>query len=167
MRRGKKTKKKPKKNQKKKTRKKPKKTKKNQKKTEKKPKKKTRKKPKKTKKNRQPKIKKSFFDQTWADVARDIPPQLLIRPPTIFSRASDSPTLSRLLLVTAAPDIHSSWSTLPCATCATLSQLRSGHCSRLHTYRHWLGWVDDDLCPNCRVAPHSTSRVYTFFFYKQ
>ena len=64
------------------------------------------------------------------------------------------------VLGTAAPDIHPSESTLPRATRATLSQLRSGHCSKLQTYRHRLGRVDDDLCPDCRVAPHSTSHLF-------
>ena len=38
---------------------------------------------------------------------------------------------------------------------SALSQLRSGHCSRLQSYRHSVGWADDNTCPECRsTRPH-------------
>ena len=33
---------------------------------------------------------------------------------------------------------------------SALSQLHSSHCSRLMSYRHFVGWADNSTCPDCR-----------------
>ena len=50
---------------------------------------------------------------------------------------------------------------LPRLTRATLCQLRSGHCARLQDFLHRIGRADDDLCPECRGATHSTSHLFS------
>ena len=59
------------------------------------------------------------------------------------------------------PPIHPSESSLPRATRAVLSQLRSGHCVKLNDYRHRIGQTLDDLCPDCRIAPHTASHIFS------
>ena len=58
------------------------------------------------------------------------------------------------------PPIHPSESSLPRATRVILSQLRSGHCVKLNDYRHRTGQSNDDLCPACRNAPHTSSHLF-------
>ena len=64
------------------------------------------------------------------------------------------------VLGTIPPLIHPSEKSLPRTTRTVLSQLRSGHCSRLMDFRHRIGRADDDLCPDCRVVTHSTSHLF-------
>ena len=60
-----------------------------------------------------------------------------------------------------APNISPSETALPRHYRTTLSQLRSGHCSRLNSYRHSIGIADTDLCPECSSAPQTTHHVFT------
>ena len=59
-----------------------------------------------------------------------------------------------------APAISPAERTLPRYYRTTLSQLRSGQCSRLNSYRHAIGISDTDLCPQCNMAPHTTDHVF-------
>ena len=58
------------------------------------------------------------------------------------------------------PDISASEAELPRHHRATLAQLRSGHCSRLMTYRHAIGLSPIDSCPECGSEPHSTDHLF-------
>ena len=60
----------------------------------------------------------------------------------------------------SAPAISPAERTLPRYYRTTLSQLRSGQCSRLNSYRHAIGISDTDLCPQCNMAPHTTDHVF-------
>ena len=64
------------------------------------------------------------------------------------------------VLKTPAPKINPQEFHLPRKTRATLAQLRSGHCIKLKDYMHRIGKADDDICPNCRVAPSSTEHLF-------
>ena len=59
------------------------------------------------------------------------------------------------------PLVDPSEKSLPRATRATLSQLRSGHCAKLNTYLARLGRLDSDNCPDCNSAPHSPSHLFS------
>ena len=58
------------------------------------------------------------------------------------------------------PLVHPSEKYLPRLTSTTMNQLRSGHCVRLKSYLFRLGRVDDDLCPECGLAPHTTDHLF-------
>ena len=58
------------------------------------------------------------------------------------------------------PLIHPSEQSLPRRTRTILSQLRSGHCARLESYRHRVGRSASDLCPQCQSEPHSSSHLF-------
>ena len=64
------------------------------------------------------------------------------------------------VLGSAPPLIHPSESSLPRLTRVTLSQLRSGHCARLNDFLFRIGRANDDLCPDCRIAPHTSSHIF-------
>ena len=49
---------------------------------------------------------------------------------------------------------------LPRQTRATLSQLRSGFCSRLRDYQHRIGSAQDDNCPLCYLEPQSVNHIF-------
>ena len=65
------------------------------------------------------------------------------------------------VLLRRAPSISRSETTLPRHFRTTLSQLRSGQCSRLNTYRHAIGVSDTDLCPECNSVPHTTDHIFS------
>ena len=72
---------------------------------------------------------------------------LLLRPPN-------------KVLQLPAPDISASEADLPRPHRTTLAQLRSGHCSRLLTYRQTIGLSPTDICPECRSEPHTTPHLF-------
>ena len=43
---------------------------------------------------------------------------------------------------------------------STLSQLCSGHCSRLQSYHHSVGWADDSTCSGCRSTNHTVAHLF-------
>ena len=59
------------------------------------------------------------------------------------------------------PDINEEEIFLPRQYRSTLSQLRSGHCSALNTYRHRIGIADTDACPSCHRSSHNTQHIFT------
>ena len=59
------------------------------------------------------------------------------------------------------PPIDPAEQLLPRSYRRALSQLRSGHCSRLQSYRHSVGWADDPTCPNCRSADHTVAHLFS------
>ena len=59
------------------------------------------------------------------------------------------------------PDICTSECTLPRVYRTTLSQLRSGYCSRLRSYLHRIGSSDDPTCPECMQEPHTTHHLFS------
>ena len=65
------------------------------------------------------------------------------------------------VLQTRPPEINKTEKLLPRQTRAVLSQLRSGHCSRLHDFQHRIGALDSALCPDCRSEDASTSHLFT------
>ena len=44
---------------------------------------------------------------------------------------------------------------------STLSQLRSGYCSRLRSYLHRVGRAPSAACPECDSAPHTTDYLFS------
>ena len=44
---------------------------------------------------------------------------------------------------------------------STLSQLRSGYCSRLQSYLHRVGRAPSPACPDCGSAPHTTEHLFS------
>ena len=64
------------------------------------------------------------------------------------------------ILLAKPPPIHSSERRLSRATRATLSRLRSGHCSRLNDFRFRIGSSDTAACPECRQEDASTSHLF-------
>ena len=59
------------------------------------------------------------------------------------------------------PEIAEEENTLPRQYRTTLSQLRSGHCSALNTFKHRIGTTDTDTCPSCQQSPHTTQHIFT------
>jgi hypothetical protein len=59
------------------------------------------------------------------------------------------------------PPVLPSERALPHAYCTTLSQLRSGKCSCLPTYQHFIKIANVDVCPACHNAPHSTKHLFS------
>ena len=64
------------------------------------------------------------------------------------------------VLGTVPPDIDPSESTLPRRSRTTLTQLRSLHCNNLKSYQAKIGTSQDDICPICREAPHTTRHLF-------
>ena len=60
-----------------------------------------------------------------------------------------------------APSISPAETTLPHHFRTTLSQLRSGQCSRLNSFRQAIGLADTALCPECCSAPHTTGHIFS------
>ena len=44
---------------------------------------------------------------------------------------------------------------------SALSQLRSGCCSRLQSYRQSVGWADDPTCPDCHSTDHTVAHLFS------
>ena len=59
------------------------------------------------------------------------------------------------------PLINPNEAYLPRQTRAVLARLRSGFCSDLKDYQLRLGRSDDDLCPECRLNPASSSHIFS------
>ena len=64
------------------------------------------------------------------------------------------------LLAIPAPEIDKSETDLPRHHRATLSQLRSGHCSRLRLYQHRINRSDSALCPHCGINDESVHHIF-------
>ena len=60
------------------------------------------------------------------------------------------------------PPIDPAEQLLPRSLRTDLSQLRSGHCSRLQAYRHSVGWADDPTCPDCRSTDHTVALLFSY-----
>ena len=60
----------------------------------------------------------------------------------------------------APPEIDRDEDQLPRHFRTTLSQLRSGYCSRLLDYRHRVGLSTTDVCPECERAPHTVRHLF-------
>ena len=75
------------------------------------------------------------------------------------SDAISSYSPNRVLGV-APPDIDGSEAELPRLTRCVLSQLRSGHCARLNTFKFKIGSSITDLCPDCDAAAHDTGHLF-------
>ena len=75
------------------------------------------------------------------DVARSPPPnKVLLGPP---------------------PEVDPAERMLPRPYRSTLSQLRSGYCSRLQSYLHRVGRAPSPACPDCGSAPHTTEHLFS------
>ena len=59
------------------------------------------------------------------------------------------------------PDIADEETSLPRQYRTALSQLRSGHCSALNSYRHRIGIAQTDACPSCHHSPQDTPHLFT------
>ena len=55
------------------------------------------------------------------------------------------------------PPIDPAEQMLPRSYQSVLSQLLSGHCSRLMSYRHSVVWADDPTCPDSRSTDHTVA----------
>ena len=63
-------------------------------------------------------------------------------------------------LMASPPPIDPAKQLLPRSYCSALSQLRSGHCLRLRSYRHFIGWADDPTCLDCRSTDHTVAHLF-------
>ena len=66
---------------------------------------------------------------------------------------------SRVLNTHPLP-VDKSEAALPHLVRSTLSQLRSGFCSRLKSFQFRIGGVPDDLCPECGSQSHDTNHIF-------
>ena len=64
------------------------------------------------------------------------------------------------VLGSSPPDINPEESQLHRLHRTTLSQLRSGFCSRLQDYRHRIDLSDTDLCPECQEERHTVCHLF-------
>ena len=64
------------------------------------------------------------------------------------------------VLSTDPPPIAEEEKTLPRPHRSVLSQLRSGFCPALNSYLERIGRAQDNLCPSCAAAPHTTSHLF-------
>ena len=58
------------------------------------------------------------------------------------------------------PEVDVTEKYVPRAIRTTLSQLRSGHCCVLNSYRHRIGSVDDPNCPECLREEQSVQHLF-------
>ena len=58
------------------------------------------------------------------------------------------------------PPVDASERLLPRQIRTTLSQLRSGYCARLNSYRFKIGASGTSLCPDCNAAEESSSHIF-------
>ena len=65
------------------------------------------------------------------------------------------------VLMATPPPIDPAEQLLPRSYRSPLSQLRSGHCSRLMSYRHSVGWVDDPTCPDCCSTDQTVAHLFS------
>ena len=83
----------------------------------------------------------------------------LLRSDAVSAHLSGRPH-NRVLLA-QPPDIDPAERLLPRAHRSVLSQLRSGYCSRLASYRHSVGWTESPLCPLCRASDHTVPHLFS------
>ena len=60
----------------------------------------------------------------------------------------------------APPQVDKSEVLLPRLVRSTLSQLRSGFCARLKDYQFRIKKADNDVCPECNAASHTTAHLF-------
>ena len=58
------------------------------------------------------------------------------------------------------PPVNAEELSLPRRCRTSLSQLRSGHCSSLNSFRAMIGQSPSDLCPSCGVEPHTSNHIF-------
>ena len=112
-----------------------------------------------------PTLQSAYFDQL-----RHLTVDGIIPPDTIKTALKDIHTrtvtdfLSRAnpnkVLGTPPPDIAASEAELPRHHRTTLSQLRSGYCSRLNSFRHRIGLSEVDSCPECGASSHTVHHLF-------
>ena len=71
-----------------------------------------------------------------------------------------SQTPNRVLL-SPPPAIAEEEKSLPRSYRSTLSQLRSGFCTSLNSYRERIGRAQDPLCDHCRGGPQTTNHLFS------
>ena len=76
------------------------------------------------------------------------------------SAAVESQSANRVLQ-DAPPPISPEELSLPRMHRTALSQLRSGHCPSLNSYRHRVGWEPSAACPECNFPDHSVSHIFS------
>jgi len=64
------------------------------------------------------------------------------------------------VLGASPPDISPLENLLPRSVRTTFAQLRSGHCRLLNSYKARITSGISDVCPDCRVAPHSVEHLF-------
>ena len=64
------------------------------------------------------------------------------------------------LLAIKTPEVDKSEASLPRHHRATLSQLRSGHCTRLRNYQHRVGRADLASCPHCGACDETVHHLF-------
>ena len=64
------------------------------------------------------------------------------------------------VLQSPPPPVEREERSLPRAYRTALSQLRSGHCRFLNSYRARIGVADDPSCPSCGAGDHTTSHLF-------
>ena len=65
------------------------------------------------------------------------------------------------VLLQPSPNIFTTETALPRHFRTTLSQLCSGQCSCLNSYRHTIDISDIALCPQCSSKPHTASHIFS------
>ena len=65
------------------------------------------------------------------------------------------------VLLGPPPEVDPAERMLPRPYRSTLSQLRSGYCSRLQSYLHRVGRAPSPACPDCGSAPHTTEHLFS------
>ena len=66
------------------------------------------------------------------------------------------------VLMATPPPIDQAEILLQRSCSSALSQLCSGHCSRLMSYRHSVSWADDLICPDCRSTDQLRLNILTW-----
>ena len=83
----------------------------------------------------------------------------LIRAEAVRATVKERP--NNLVLLAPPLDVDPTETLLPQAYRSTLSQLRSGYCSRLASYRHSVGWTESPTCPKCRAVDQSVTHLFS------
>ena len=66
------------------------------------------------------------------------------------------------VLMSTSPPIGPTEQLLPRSLRNALSQLRSGYCSRLQSYRQSVGWANDPTCPDCHSTYHTVAYLFSW-----
>ena len=104
------------------------------------------------------KMKETLRSKCW-DAVSPFLQNDVIQPSQVVSDTVNSFGPNRVLNA-LPPLIHYRESSVPRRTRSILSQLRSGHCSRLNNYRHRVGRSDTDLCPDCNQSVYTSSHLF-------